>query len=108
MSPEGGSTDCHENAEQAAVALRMVFDRLNIVPAFQYKFSTVISPWELHCFYLAAAKYQQLMSQPGQMVVQNGAAACETIEQLLEDYSTGWRIAGELWDQDRDIPLGQC
>lgn len=73
----------------------MVFDRLSIVPTFQYKFSSVISPWELHCFYLAAKMYRRLNAQPRQVVVHNADSACDTIVGLLEDYDTGWKIAGE-------------
>lgn len=95
MFNQGGLATCQPDAEHIAAALRMVFDRLSIVPAFQYNFSTVISPWELHCFYLAAAVYNRLSVQPG-LVVQTGETACRTTMKLLQDYRTGWKIAGEL------------
>ena len=103
MYNQGDSASCRPDGEYAAAALRMVFDRLSIVPAFQYKFSRVISPWELHCFYLAAMKYRRLSAQPEQVVIQNGTSACAVIEELLKDYSTGWRIAGEFTPLARDI-----
>lgn len=73
----------------------MVFDRLNLVPAFQYKFSTIISPWELHCFYLAARTYKHLSYNWGEKVGEEAERAVGVIITTLESYSTGWKIAGE-------------
>lgn len=83
------------DVEHVTVALRMVFDRLCIVPAFQYKFSVIISPWELHCFYLTAKVHKRLSAQLGHPVSDNADCAHGTIMSVLEDYSTGWKLAGK-------------
>ena len=77
----------------------MVFDRLSIIPTFQYKFSKIISLWELHCFYLTARRCLQLHEHLGPLVGGNADQALETILRTFGDYSTGWIIAGKERDE---------
>lgn len=78
-----------------ATVIRMVFDRLSIVPTFQYKFSRIISLWELHCFYLTARTYLPLHEYLSPLVGGNADLALNTILRTFKDYSTGWMIAGK-------------
>jgi len=78
----------------------MVFDRLNIVPAFQYEFSRIISLWELHCFYLAARTYRESRENLEQLIDSDIADhGLEVIMTTLQDYSVCWKIAGNRHKQ---------
>ena len=73
----------------------MVFDRLNIVPTFQYHFSQVIPLWEMHCFYLTARTYFELQSLLSPLVGKNTDQALKTIGDTLQSYTDHWAIAGK-------------
>lgn len=75
-----------------AIATKMTFDRVTIVPFLQYQHSQVLSLWELHCFYFAAEIY--LRYEKDMLEDKTAYKALRTIKQTLEGYQSHWALAG--------------